>query len=216
MANISSFRKEIAPTVIGCPGFLIDRAVVKTIIRFCRKTNRLQEGFEHTVLSTDVDTADNDSVEVDLSTYLTSQVPVRMVKFAVDGFKYDTLEMKLSTDVTNLSSILDPSKRYFTFTDSTHIKLFPFTAVDMKFFIRLSVQPVRTITTIDDFIYDEFLEAIEEGAKWLLLKDPGKVWTNKDDARKSKREFLRACEKAAIDVNRSQSQANMVVNDAFF
>lgn len=218
MANISAFRKEIQGDVPGCPPFLIDREVVKTIIRFCRKTNRLQEGFSVSVLSTDVDTTDNDSVEVDLSAIscMTDRIPIRVAHFVVDGTPYPAQEMKISTDLTYLESIVNTSIRYFTFPDSSTLKLFPFTAKAMEFFIRLAVQPSRTITSIDDVIYDEYLDAIEEGTKWRLFKMPGKVWSNKDDARECKREFLRLCEEAKIDVNRSFSHTDMIVEDNFF
>lgn len=218
MANISAFRKEIQGDVPGCPPFMIDRAVVKTIIRFCRMTNRLQESFESSILSTDIDTSDNDSVEIDLSAVscMTDRIPLRVMYFAVDGSEYPVKELKLSTDITDLESVINTSLRYFNFPDSSTLKLFPFTAKAMKFFVRLAVQPSRTITTIDDFIYDKHLEAIEEGAKWRLFKMPGKVWSNKNDAKDAKREFLKLCEEATIDVNRSFSQADMIVADNFF
>lgn len=175
---ISVFSNHVAPDVMGCPRTLIDSIVVDTLIKFCEETQILEKGFEHDVLSTDIVAADNDSVNVDLSTLFTNLRPVQLTEFKIDGAAWDAQEIKIMNDIDDLDEIAIQGTKFFTYPDRTHIKFYGIDAVAQRFWIKQIYVPLDTITTIDDFIYDDYHKAIEAGAKAELMAMPKKDWSN--------------------------------------
>jgi hypothetical protein len=176
--NITLFSNRVAPDVMGCPRTLIDSIVVDTIINFCKETQIIEKGFEHDVVTADIIAADNDSVNVDLSTLFANLRPVLLTEFKINGSPWDAQEIKIMNDMDDLSEISIQGTKFFTYPDRTHIKFYGIDAEDQTFWIKQVYVPLDTITTIDDFIYDDFHKAIEAGAKAEIMAMPKKDWSN--------------------------------------
>jgi len=175
---ITEFSKRVQPEVIGCPKFEVDRAVVDSIIRFCEDTHVLKRSFEHDVEDTDVDTADNDAVTVDISDYSITEKPLVITEFRIDGALWETSLLELQNDLDDMGVISVVGTKFFNFPSDTDIKFYDIDEVDQTFYIQLAVCPLTTITTIDDFIYRRFRKAIEAGARWELKSMKGKTWSD--------------------------------------
>jgi hypothetical protein len=176
--NLTEISRRVAPDVMGCPNVLVDEAVLRTIIKFCEETHILEKAFEHDVLSTDIVAADNDSVNVNLATYITDGRPILLTEFRIDGAKWDAQEIKLLNDQDDLDEISISGTKFFTWPDTTHIKFYGIEAEDQRFYIKQIYVPLDTATTIDDDIYYRFRDTIEAGARATLMDMPKKDWTD--------------------------------------
>jgi hypothetical protein len=122
--NLTEISRRVAPDVMGCPNVLVDEAVLRTLVKFCEETQILEKAFEHDVLATDVVAADNDSVSVNLATYLTDGRPILLTEFRIDGVAWDAQEIKLLNDQDDLDEIAISGTKFFTWPDTTHIKFY--------------------------------------------------------------------------------------------
>ena len=200
--DISDFRPRVLSQVPGCPGFIADRAVVDAIIQFCSDTWIMKKGFEVAVLSTDVDTTLNDSVDIDISAVASTTLkPLAIDRFQIDGANYTVKKRELSTDITYLDEIGIGSVKFFDFTSDTVIRMWPFEEEAMTFFLNVVFKPLSTITTIDDFIYDNHIEPIVSMAQATLQEMAKKPWTNSAGARGNRVDYAEGMGKARIKIN---------------
>jgi len=212
--NISEISRRVAPDVMGCPNVLIDEAVLRTIIKFCEETHILEKAFEHDVLSTDIVAADNDSVNVNLATYITDGRPILLTEFRIDGAKWDAQEIKLLNDQDDLDEISISGTKFFTWPDTTHIKFYGIEAEDQRFYIKQIFVPLDTATTMDDDLYYRFRDTIAAGARARLMSMPRKDWTDQITAAKNLSEYNDGVAMARIKkdhgmTRRSQSVKSM-------
>jgi hypothetical protein len=176
--NLTEISRRVAPDVMGCPNVLVDEAVLRTLVKFCEETQILEKAFEHDVLATDVVAADNDSVSVNLATYLTDGRPILLTEFRIDGVAWDAQEIKLLNDQDDLDEIAISGTKFFTWPDTTHIKFYGIEAEAQRFYIKQIFVPLDTATTVDDDIYYRYRDAIAAGARALLMFMPKKDWTD--------------------------------------
>lgn len=177
--NITVLSNRVQPDVIGCPDVVVDNAVIDAIIKLCEETYLIDQGFEHDVVSGDITAADNDSVNVLLTTYVSVTLrPIVLTEFRIDGVQWETEYIELLNDLDDLSEISRADTKFFTYPDRTHIKFLGIEAVDQRFYIKQAYAPLTSITIIDDWIYDRYHKAIEARAKWELMTMPGKDWSN--------------------------------------
>lgn len=212
--NISEISRRVAPDVMGCPNVLIDEAVLRTLIKFCEETHVLEKAFEHDVLSTDIVAADNDSVNVNLATYITDGRPILLTEFRIDGAKWDAQEIKLLNDQDDLDEISISGTKFFTWPDTTHIKFYGIEAEDQRFYIKQIFVPLDTATTMDDDLYYRFRDTIAAGARARLMSMPRKDWTDLITAAKNLSEYNDGVAMARIKkdhgmTRRSQSVKSM-------
>jgi hypothetical protein len=154
---ITVFSNRVQVDVIGCPRPVVDNAVIDGIIRFCEETHIIEQGFEHDVESADVDTGDNDSVNVDLVNdggVSSNLRPVALTEFRIDGKIWGAAYIELLNDLDDLSEVEISDRKLFTYPDRTHIKFFGIDEEDQRFYIKQAYAPLTSITTIDDYIYD--------------------------------------------------------------
>jgi hypothetical protein len=181
---LTAFRDKISPFVPGCPLFTVDSYTRDAVIRFCRDTNILVKNFEEADFDyTTIDDTDNDSIEIDLTTYFTNYVPIEMLKLKIDGSDKTISKLELVNDQSDMS-VLDSSLIYFNYPDTTTLKLFPFTSASENFdiYVEMAVRPAHTVTSVDDFIYNDWKEAICAYALYELQKMPKKSWTDVNSA----------------------------------
>lgn len=178
---ITVLSNRVQPEVIGCPKTVVDNAVVDAIIKFCEETHIIEQAFEHDVVSGDITAADNDSVNVLLTTYVSATLrPIVITEFRIDGVLWETAYLNLLNDLDDLDELYVSNTKYFNYPDRTHIKFYGIEAEDQRFYIKQAYAPLTSITTIDDYIYDRYHKAIEGRAKWELMTMPGKDWSNGD------------------------------------
>jgi len=199
---ISQFRGGVLSEVIGCPPFIVDQAVVDSIIQLCNDASLFAKSFEHSVdASADVDTTDNDSITITLADYVSSTLrPIRVKELKIDGSIWETTEKHLENDVEDLGLYELTNTKFFNFPATTTIKIYPMeTTDDVTVYLDMLWVPLRSMTTIDDFVFDDYREAVEARAKWYLMNQPQKKWTDFNLAAAKLAEYSRKMEEAKIN-----------------
>ncbi len=180
--DISEFSDRCAAYLPKCPGPTIDQAVVNAIVQFFKDTYIYKKGFEVAITANDVDTSDNNAVTVNLASVpgepYQNKRPLDIVWFRIDNAPFTVVRRDMDTDVDNLDHIRYGSKRFFNFPSTTTIKLYPLEEQAANLFLEVIFAPLITITDIDDFIYNEHREAIEAHAKYELMRQKDKAWTD--------------------------------------
>jgi hypothetical protein len=216
---ISSFTRHILPDVPGCPSFVIEEKVVEALQQFCKDTKILNKGIEvEDIDYSTVDSTDNDSIDVDLSSYVTGIAPVSISEFQIDGAPYDLEKMELVNDNSNLENILKDGVKFFTIPDEDTITIFPFTdqAVNFDIYLRIVFKPKDGITTIDDFFYDDYREAICAHAKSEIQRMKDKAWTNLDHATINAKTYSAKMGEAKISVENGFITGRQQMSVPFF
>jgi len=217
--NITDFSNRCRGELPGCPMSVINQAVVDAIIQFCEDTHRFRFGFEYDILSTDVDETDNNAVTIDLSTVsgnpYSSMRPYSFDLFKIDGATFPTERYELSTDITDLSNIRYGSMRYFSFPSQTTVKIWPLEVQDATLYIALIFKPIIGISTIDDFIFYDYHEAIEALAKYNLMRQKGKKWSDIKQSMTELGEYNEKVGLARIGINLGKTNRSQVVESKY-
>ena len=198
---ISAFRPNILSDVIGCPRLVVDQAIADSIVQVCKDAAIFQLSFEHDVdASTDVDTADNDAITIDLSDYVSDTLrPDDIRELKIEGTVWETFYKELENDVEDLTLYQISGTKFFNFPTIGTMKIFPMdTTDDVRVYLDLSWLPLRTMTTVDDRIYNNYRQPVESYARWLLMSQPNKQWSNIKLADYHLAQYARTVEEARI------------------
>lgn len=182
MTLITEFKNLVAPDVMPCPEPIVNREVMSTILDFCKKSNVLQREFELTVYSDDIDSDLQDSIDFDVSEYAGNLRPVAVLELMVDTTAYIPRKRDIRNTLTNFTYVKDDNYKYFWIPNNYTIRLFDMATGDSNVWMRISLKPLRTVTEVDDFLFEDWSEAIVAGAKWKILSMPGKDWTDQNTA----------------------------------
>ena len=128
--------------------------------------------------------------------------PLAIDQFQINGADYTVARKELSTDITYLDEIGNGSVKFFNFTSNTVIRMWPFEEEAMTFFISAIFKPLSTITTIDDFIFDDHRRPVTALAIAILQEIPDKPWTNPVEARGNRLGYAEGMGDARVKVNR--------------
>jgi len=210
--NISQFRRGVLSHVIGCPIPAVDAAVVGAVIQLCKDIALFQNTFEHSVdASADVDTSDNDSIEIDLSDYVSDTLRPHIIKeLQIDSVPFSISYLDLDNDVDDISTYEIVNTKFFNYPDVGTLKLFPMdTTDDVLVYLKIIWIPLRTMETVDDRIYNDYNQAVEAYAKWFLLSQPRKTWTDIALADYNLSIYSRKMEEAKIDILHGKSFGSM-------
>ena len=216
---LSQFSKIVAPEVPGCPSFLIEEKIVEAAQQFCIDTQWLKKGIEVEAIDyTTIDAADNDSIEIDLTSYVTGITPVSFTQFQIDGGNWNLEHRELENDNSNLDQITKTGVKFYTLPDQDTIKLFPFTdqAEDFDVFIEIVFKPKDGVTTLDDVFYDDHRRAICAHAAASLQRMKGKAWSDPDYATQNARTYQAKMGAAKIKASVGRVTGNTMIKPPFF
>lgn len=173
MASLDDFFPNVTLEVPECPLVLIRHQIRNAAIEFCEKT-------------------------------LAWQYDCAAVN-AVAGQASYTLSIPAGTDIHNISSVRHNNwpltavtsewmnDNYTAWESETGvqassviyippltIKLYPFpnTTGTGTIKVRVTLKPSRTALTLDDNLYNRYVESIAAGAKYRLMAQPKKAWTD--------------------------------------
>lgn len=182
MTALSAFYPDIMPECPGATAPMIDVALRNTVIEFCEMTLIHQ-------LTLDLVTAIKDVFEYDLD----PPEGFRVAKVMKVWFKGQELSP------TNLDSVRGPDgfadfvgdynpagapPRMFAQRDNRTLLLLP--KPDQRYSnavtIRVALVPLRDMTTVEDFLWQDWGEIIAHGAKARLQLVPGKPYSNSEAA----------------------------------
>lgn len=200
--NITAFKYLVAPDVLPCPDPMVNREVISTINEFCKKTNILQRDFELSVDSNDIDTELQNCIDFDISEYSRDLRPSSVLEMLVDSNEYIPQLRNIRNTITNWSAVSDERIKYFWIPNYHTIRVFDMSSNDNNIWMRISVKPKTTATTVDEELYENWSEAIVAGAKWRIMSMPGKEWSNPEHADYYRREYRKYLSQAKAYITR--------------
>jgi hypothetical protein len=207
--NISEFKNLVAVDVLPCPDIIVNREVVSILLEFCRKTNILQRDFQMDVDSGDIDDERQNCIDFEVSEFAQGLRPVTVVEFMVDGQTFKPWKQNIRSTNDYFETVEDSRYKYFWIPDDNHIRVFDMSSNDSKMWMNVAFVYDRTATTVDDFIFDDWSEAIVCGAKYKILNMPGKEWTDKASAKDYRamwRKYLSQAKQQALRGGSGQTQ----------
>jgi hypothetical protein len=199
---ISEFKNLVAPDVLPCPDPMVNREVVSVLLDFCKKTNLLQRDFEEEIDSDEVDPELQDSIDFDISEYSNDLRPVTVLEIMVDGTAYVPFARNMRSTHTKFSTANDERLKYFWIPNDHTIRVFALTGNESNIWFNISVKPLRDATEVDDFLFEDWSEAIVAGAKWKLLSQPSKEWSDLRAAEYYRKEYRKYLSQAKQQVMR--------------
>jgi hypothetical protein len=196
--NISEIKKLVKPDVLTCPDPIVNREVLTVILDFCKKTNVMQREFELSIDSNDIDTDVQNGVDFDISEHSYNLRPTVVMEILIDSVPYVPFKRNIRTTITAYDYIkgaagasvsADDRFKYYWIPDNQTIRVYDMSSGDSNIYFKIAVKPLRDATTIDTNIFEDWSEALVAGAKWRILKMPGKEWSDSRAATEYRREY---------------------------
>ena len=180
MKTYSHFLDGVMPYVPGCPIEMAEHAIRETCIDLCERSLLLQR--------------DHDSIDViaGITDYdFDPPNGQRVFKIMKAWFRNTELTPVSPDDVTDVSLYntyipgvtvsKDDPKLILQKDDQTFSVLpVPKETARGAITMRVALKPTRTSTEIDDFVFEDYAEAVYAGARFRLLTVPAKPYTNPD------------------------------------
>lgn len=190
MAEISDFKALVAPDVMPCPDPIVNREIVSVLIDFCKKTDVLQKEFNVAMDTTEIDADMQDSLDLDLYEYLGDRFSIaHIIEARIDGVEVEMKEREILNTIEDWDMIKEEGVQYFHIESSTLIRLYDMSTSQTNLYIKVSVKPTRTVETLPDSLFDDWSEVIANGARYNILRMPGKEWTDRESAITYYREY---------------------------
>lgn len=210
MKAYTDFLDEVMPHVPGCSVTVATNAIRNACVEFCEKTNILQ--VDHDLVTTLANVPDYDLEPP------TNYLVARIMRA---WFKNDTLTPAAPDEVasirvfnTNAEGADGTATPKFIFQkDERTFSVYPVPKETSRNAItmRIALKPTRSSTTIDDKIFEEYLEVIANGAKARLMLMPSKPYTNPDLAGVNNALFQQGINAAKQRANRGFVRSDMSV-----
>lgn len=188
MVPISSFFPRLLPSVVGCPEPLAEQALLDAAIEFCERSHAMVIDLDPVPVS-----AGTSEYELELP----SQTRLGIVwSMWLDG--------RLLTPVPLVQASRSTTPGYPTAYAATYVdeavvvRLMPGPdlATTGDLVGRVSVVPTRSATTVLSALYNEFCDAVVDGAAARLKQTPGQVFTDIQMGLNLDMKFRRQCSDA--------------------
>ena len=177
MATSEDFLSRILPECAGCSNFIAEQALHDTILDFCSTTKIITKAFSETILSTDIDSSENDSVDIDVSEAGDDLRPVTVCAME-DGTTSFIMEYKEATNDIALSD-LGTEYKYFFFPEPNIIRIFPVSSA-CTMYLEVAFKPTQDADVYPDILHEDWVDAIAYGTKERLMRMQNNAWTNLD------------------------------------
>lgn len=208
MKAISSFMSRILPHVAGCPDVVAQEALVDTAIEFCEKTLVVQQ------------TLDPVSTQAGIIEYSLDAPTNEMVVAPVSAWYKTTLLQPVSAqEIRNVQaysvafSPQENSPTYYFWTAPGTVGLYPIpsTSEPSVITVRAALKPTRDATTLEDVLYDDWIDTLVAGtlARLHMMKDTN--WASADRALIHSREFRVGVQRARIESSMGRIRTSVSV-----
>lgn len=204
MSTYAEFLPEVLPFVPDVPEVVAENAVRNACIEFCERTNYLQATLAP--FTTVADQAEY-TVPVPANT--------KLVQIMTAYWGERLLIAKTQEELAHVFRrvnwmTMTGAPFYITKIEQTKVRLVPLpdaAGID-DVTLRVSLAPSRTSTTVDDQIYNEWLETIANGARYRLYSIPKQPFTDQLAANQALKLFRMGVTRARMMVNKSLTRAS--------
>ena len=199
--NFSQFLPRIRQEVRSCPELVLKDTVKATVNEFCRRTGAWK--------------VDHDPITV------TQGIPEYELDIIDDALVHDVLSIEVDDVPLEPMTQVDLDNKYpgwrdlegdvityFLLSDRATVRLVytPDRTITQGLVLTVTLRPKRTATVVDEIIYEEYLEAIVDGAKSKLLMMAGKPWTDLPAATVAKAAYETAISNATLGAQKEFSR----------
>lgn len=190
MKTLTSFLPEILPDVPGCPVDMATNALRNTIIEFCEKSLAYRQTLDPITAQTNITDYDLEPpkgyrVQKIMQMWYLGQ---EMEALAPDDIG---LPDPYRTGITGYNASKGPPAGY-TQKDVDTFTILP--TPDQKYTnaitMRVALVPLRTVTEVEDFLFELWGEVIGFGTKARLMLTPGKPYSNAEAATYNQARFV--------------------------
>lgn len=201
--TLVDFLPEVLPFVDGCPDLIAKNAVRNAAIELCALGRIWRYDLDPISIAADVP-------EYDLN-YPSSTYVADILRAVLDGTPiYGKTREDLDAEVPGWEGDrATPEKGdaigYVLSSDKRKIRIVrcPDKTIANGLIVEAALKPSRAVTTLEEFIFEEHLETIAQGAKAKLFEMEGMSWANATAGQSCRKKFLDAC--AAASVKSAQS-----------
>lgn len=190
MKTLESFLPEILPDVPGCPSDMAIRALRNTVIEFCEKSFIHQETLDpftaiENVTDYDLDPPKGYRIQKIMKMWYLGR---EMEALAPDDIG---LPDPYRTNINGYNASKGPPAGY-TQKDVDSFTILPIP--DQKYAnaitMRVALVPLRSMTEVEDFLFELWSETIGFGTKARLMLNPGKPYSNAESATYNQARFI--------------------------
>jgi len=192
MIDIVEFEKLVQLDAPSGARPLITFMVKRSIIEFCEKSWILFKDFSMTLDAADINTSFHNSVDIDLSEYVTDLRPVAVLRLYIDGIEWqcEYVDLAQDTEITAYETVFSTTdSKQITFVNDYTLRIYKVDAAASEIYLRMSFKPLMANTEVDDILYEDWVEPIIAGAKARILALPGRDWTDPQTAAMNYRFF---------------------------
>lgn len=178
MKDLSVFLNDVMPDVPGCTVELATNAIRHSCIDFCEKSLILQRDHDPVTVVAGIVDYDFEPptgylvVKIMKAWYKSQPLTPKAPDEINDAEVYNRLFAGANKDGKDPTTILQKDERTFSLYG------IPAVTVPNGLTMRVALKPSRSATTVDDVLYEDYVEGIAAGAKYRLMVSPGKPYTN--------------------------------------
>ena len=189
MAEFSSLYPLIAPEVLGCPGIVMDSAILRASIEFCERSTAWRQPLQPLTLADGV--AEYPLIFPDGARLVViRQGEVKLGNVALLPIKDPSLIFSQSGTPTRYA------QRGF---DSLILWPTPAGVSGRQVTVFAVLAPKLSAATIPDVLADRYCEAVAEGAKAILKRMPNQPWGDPASAADHRQAFINKAAEARIE-----------------
>lgn len=207
MTPLSAFRSRIAPRVQGCFDPIIDQAVLDTCIDFCERSlvvRRMLATFP-TVAGTGTYTPPVTAVTQSVTKF------IRVWRDDVEIAPADEGYIPGSGGFFAGPAASQAAPSFFGSTEPGSIALYPTPDKVYTINSRVALRPTRAATTVEDQLYEEWVEVIVAGALMRLMSMPDD-WQNLPLAKAYAAQYEAGINVAMLKASQGQTRAELRVS----
>lgn len=214
MTPLSAFRPRIAPRVLTALDPTIDQAVLDTCIDFCEQTLIVKATLDSfsTVAATREYDLDATSVMENVCRVMRVWCSeTELGATAEDDVNSPFAYVDAITGSTNSRSM----PRCYTETSPGVLGLMPTPDAAYQMTIRAAMKPKRSATTVQDILYENWVEAIVDGALFRLYSMPGMAFSNTGMAGVHGALYKKGVNAALLEASRGRTRAERMVRPMY-
>lgn len=177
MADISTWLPDISSRVPGANRTEINKAIITTIREFCTKSLLWKRkltaidivaGTSEYIIAAPTNAAIVDIDRIEVSDLFVNPTSMDLLDRVPETWR--------SEEASQPSEYMVDAEKVLTLRET------PTQSITGGIIVWAALKPIPTTTTVPDFIYDDWYEAILNGAMAFLLRMPNKSWTSIEGA----------------------------------
>lgn len=196
MSAIQAFFGRVAPFVIGCPDPIINQAIIDTCIHFCEMSMIDRRRLDAVQTS-----AGSQSVDIDLPP---STRAVRVLNVQLDGVNIEAAPDHVFNAEVVINGTVGKPMGYM-YSDGA-LLFYPTPDATYTVSVQAALKPLRSSTTVDDKLFEDWADAIASGSIARLMAMPAD-WANGPLAALYQTAYTVGLNRAMLESSREKTRA---------